>query len=105
MIKHEYHLASDNIAQWTADNLRRQEVTPEFAEKNLTDCIIYIYVGGEDFGLDPWRVTYDWQYRYKPGMRLFVDRHQLRARGFDAGQPGGFIQIPKTTPGANVTGF
>jgi len=88
LIQHEYHAPSDNRAQYVADTLHRQEVTPEFAEQHLINCIIYIYVGGDEFGLDPWRVTDDWQYHYKPGMRLFVQRSDLRALGLNAGEPG-----------------
>lgn len=61
-----------------ADKLDRQEVTPEYANTYLIDKPVFIWVENQiEFGLDPWRMVYDWQYLYKDGMRLFVQKKDL----------------------------
>jgi len=57
LIKHKYVHASDDIAQYTADDCGRQEVTREGAEHAV--CVIGedIYAWSQsnyDMGLDPW---------------------------------------------------
>jgi hypothetical protein len=80
MIPHKYKLASDDPAQWTADQVGRQEVTAEWFWENGVDndLALWIFLEGQfEFGLDPWRLReFD---EVKEGQRLFVQKNQLKS--------------------------
>lgn len=79
MIPHRYINASDDLAQYEADQIGRQEVTLDwFIENGIeNDIALWAWVSDEaaKFGLDPWRlIELD---QVKPWHRLFVQKNQL----------------------------
>lgn len=58
MIPHEYKNASDNLAQFQADKIGRQEVTVDWYLEFMCDEPLFLWTSDEDFecGLDPWRL-------------------------------------------------
>ncbi len=90
MIEHEYRQASDDEAQWSADQIDRQEVTLEFYLEHMTDEAAFIWMDNMDMGLDPWKLTDDPSYFLKEGQRLFVQRKDMRRLGLNPGKPSGW---------------
>lgn len=82
MIPHSYVNASDNPAQYAADQLGRQEVEIDWYLDNMIDAPIFRWVEGqEDLGLDPWRFYYDLpidpETAKERGWRIFVQRKDM----------------------------
>lgn len=83
MIEHKYTKASDNIAQFEADQIGRQEVTVDWYLDNMIDAAVFRWVGDEDaqMGLDPWRYYADLPIEpedaIERGWRLFVQRRDM----------------------------
>lgn len=79
MIKHSYTYASDNEAQWCADQLNRQEVTADWYLENMCDAPLWRWVDGQtEFNLDPWRLCA--MVPDRP-CRLFVQRRDYEEYG------------------------
>lgn len=83
MIPHRYTNASDNIAQFEADCIGRQEVTVDWYLDNMCDAPVFRWTSDEDhgFGLDPWRfyadLPIDPEDVKERGWRLFVQRKDM----------------------------
>ena len=79
MIKHEYLNADENICQWHADEIGRQEVSKEWAETTAIDLDIQLYAWISDeaaeLSLDPWRLIDGPE--DIPNARYFVSRKDL----------------------------
>lgn len=83
-IDHDYKIPSDNLAQYSADEINRQEVTHEFmldhinGAYGLFECC-YFWRGDDaaEMGLDPWQIVDDFEYFHKPDTRVFVERKHL----------------------------
>lgn len=100
MIKHQYINASDDTAQWCADNLDRQEVTARFFLENMPDAPVWGWKPrASEYGMDPWvidpdcDVDHDWN--MLTPLRIFVQREDLRKRGLFEGLPGGRNNLEK----------
>ncbi len=84
MIAHTYTDASDNIAQYEADQIARQEVTVDWYLDNMCDECVFRWVQ-EDYecGGDPWRyyadLPIDAEDAKARGWRLFVQRKNMPA--------------------------
>ncbi len=85
MIVHNYTDASDNLAQYEADQLDRQEVTVDWYLDNMIDACLFRWTGDEDaeLGLDPWRFHMDLPIEPEDakerGWRIFVQRKDMPA--------------------------
>lgn len=85
MVPHKYFNASDNLAQYEADALNRQEVTVDWYLQHMIDASIFIWIGDAhaECGLDPWRFHYDLplepEEMKKLGRRIFVQRKDMPA--------------------------
>ena len=74
MIPHEYTNASDNLAQYCADGIDRQEVTVDWYLDNMIDAPVFRWTCDDDhhYGLDAWRYYAD----------LPIDPEDVKARGW-----------------------
>lgn len=85
VVKHFYGVPSDNVAQYCADELNRQEVTHEFMlnpSLGLGMFDDFYFWRGDDWqemGMDPWQIVDDFDYYAKPDTRVFVERKILIA--------------------------
>jgi hypothetical protein len=85
MVPHDYLNASDNIAQYHADQIGRQEVTVDWYLDNMIDACVFRWTSDDDaaMGLDPWRFYMDLPIEPEDvkerGWRLFVQRDQMPA--------------------------
>ena len=85
MIPHSYLNASDNVAQYHADQIGRQEVTVDWYLDHMIDACVFRWTGDEDeeMGLDPWRYYADLPIEPEDvkarGWRLFVQRRDMPA--------------------------
>ena len=83
MISHSYRNASDNLAQYHADQIDRQEVTVDWYLDNMIDACVFRWTSDEDaeMGLDPWRfymdLPLDPEEVKERGWRLFVQRKDM----------------------------
>ncbi len=85
MIIHRYINASDNPAQYAADQLDRQEITWAFREIfQLYDLVLWQWIDGQE--LDPWRLVDEWP--AEPNVRMFMQRDQLAEAGRLCGKKG-----------------
>ena len=72
-------------AQAAAELCGRQEVNAQWYLDNMLDCAVWAWVGGDEYGLDPWR--YDPEFDVNAltgeiipsGTRLFVQKSDLPA--------------------------
>lgn len=85
MVPHNYTNASDNLAQYEADQIGRQEVTVDWYLDNMIDEPIFRWTSDCDAncGLDPWRYYMDLPIEPEDvkerGWRLFVQRSDMPA--------------------------
>lgn len=83
MVPHNYINASDNIAQYEADLIGRQEVTVDWYLDHMIDAPVFRWVSDEasEFGMDPWRFYADLPIEPEDaiarGWRLFVQRKDM----------------------------
>jgi len=83
MITHNYVSASDNIAQYEADQVDRQEVTVDWYLDHMIDACVFRWTSDEDHmcGLDAWRFYMDLPIEPEDvkdrGWRLFVQRKDM----------------------------
>ena len=83
MVPHKYTNASDNLAQYEADQIDRQEVTVEWYLEHMIDACVFRWMDDEAqaFGLDPWRfymdLPIDPEDVAERGWRLFVQRKDM----------------------------
>lgn len=103
IISHNYVNASDDLAQWDADRIGRQEVTPEwFAQYGVElDLPFLLWVRGWSdeslkSHLTPWIIGNDFGYQYKPGYRVFVQKQDLVRHGFMENVQPESANIPTT---------
>lgn len=89
IIQHNYVDASDDLAQWMADQYGRQEVTPEWFWKHgiELDLPFFFWVRERsedrfDFGMDPWIIGTDFGYQMNSTRRVFVQKKDLVRHGF-----------------------
>lgn len=88
MIPHSYLNANDNLAQFHADQIGRQEVTVDWYLDHMIDACFFRWTGdeNEEMGLDPWRYYADLPIEpedaKKRGWRLFVQRRDMPASIF-----------------------
>ena len=86
MIPHEYTYASENPAQWHADQIDRQEVTADWYLEHMCDAPLFRWVDGQvEYNLDPWRLC-DMVPDFE--CRLFVQRRDYAAWGVDPAEHG-----------------
>lgn len=76
MIEHRYSNATDNLAQYEADKIGRQEVGADWYLEHMCDAPLFAWTSDEDLklGLDPWR--YSSMVPDRP-RRLFVQRKDI----------------------------
>ena len=85
MIVHQYKNASDNLAQYEADQIGRQEVTVDWYLDNMIDACVFRWMDDEaqEMGMDPWRFYMDLPIEPEDvkdrGWRLFVQRKDMPA--------------------------
>lgn len=85
VVAHRYMNASDNLAQYAADLIDRQEVTVDFYLDKMCDEPVFRWTSDEDHkcGLDPWRYYADLPIDAEDvkarGWRLFVQRRNMPA--------------------------
>ena len=85
MVPHSYGNASDNIAQYHADQIDRQEVNVDWYLDNMIDACVFRWTSDDDaeMGLDPWRFYMDLPIEPEDvkerGWRLFVQRSDMPA--------------------------
>ena len=83
MIPHAYVDAGDNLAQYMADLIDRQEVTVDWYLDHMIDAAVFRWTSDEDaqLGLDPWRFHADLPIEPEDvkarGWRLFVQRRDM----------------------------
>lgn len=83
MIPHSYRNASDNLAQYAADQIGRQEVTVDWYLDHMIDAPVFRWTSDDDsqMGLDPWRFYADLPIEPEDvaarGWRLFVQRRDM----------------------------
>lgn len=83
MIPHAYVDASDNLAQYMADLIDRQEVTVDWYLDHMIDAAVFRWTSDDDaqLGLDPWRYHADLPIEPEDvkarGWRLFVQRRDM----------------------------
>jgi len=83
MTPHEYLNASDNLAQYEADQIGRQEVTVGWYFDHMCDEAVFRWTSDEEaeMGLDPWRYYADLPIEPEDaiarGWRLFVQRKDM----------------------------
>lgn len=84
MIAHKYKNASDNRAQWEADQIGRQEVTGDWWREHMCDEPLFAWTSDFDaeMGLDPWRIIDGPD--DLPNARLFVQRKDMNRLGLAA---------------------
>lgn len=104
LVPHFYERPSDNLAQYRADAIDRQQVRGDwlqFRGDRLIDSelvadfpCVYIWRGdnADDLGLDPWHICDDFDYwldcrplTFVKSVKVFVERGHLTAAGLDAG--------------------
>lgn len=85
MIPHSYINASDNLAQYEADLIDRQEVTVDWYLDHMIEAPVFRWTNDEDHscGLDAWRFYADLPIEpedvIERGWRLFVQRKDMPA--------------------------
>lgn len=81
MIRHFYVNASDNPAQYAADQIGRQEVTIDWYLEYMIDEPLFRWIDNADDHNGPWRFHYDLPFEpeemKKKGMRIFVQRKNM----------------------------
>lgn len=83
MIPHTYKDASENVAQYQADLIDRQEVTVDWYLDHMCDESFFRWTSDEDaeIGLDPWRYHMDLpiepEEAVERGWRIFVQRKDM----------------------------
>lgn len=83
MVPHSYTNASENLAQYRADLLDRQEVTVDWYLDHMCDASFFRYTSDEDaeLGLDEWRYHMDMPIEPEDaiarGWRIFVQRKDM----------------------------
>lgn len=83
MVPHLYFNASDNLAQYMADQIGRQEVTVDWYLDHMIDAPLFRWTSDEDadLGLDPWRFYMDLPLEPEEviarGWRIFVQRKDM----------------------------
>lgn len=83
MIAHQYTNASDNLAQYEADLIDRQEVTIDWYLDHMIDAPVFRWTCDEDhqYGLDAWRFYADLPIEPEDaisrGWRVFVQRKDM----------------------------
>lgn len=91
MIPHRYLNPSDNIAQYNADQIGRQEVTADwYINSDMAGETVFGWVGDEaaSLGLDPWRINPDFDVSrdgevIPAHMRLFIQRRDAERLGIE----------------------
>jgi hypothetical protein len=79
MIEHRYTNASDDLPQYIADTLDRQEVTADWYLDYMAEKPVWAWVSTEAYhmGLEPWRLDPDIDIAKAKGWRLFIQRRDL----------------------------
>lgn len=84
MIRHEYTKPSDNMAQYTADQCGRQEVTLDWYWQYgvIFDLAFFRWIDGQaEMNLDPWRfhmdLPIDLEDAKERKWRIFVQKKDL----------------------------
>jgi len=83
VIQHQYRKPSDNLAQYAADLIGRQEVDVDWYLDQMCDAPVFRWTSDEDdaMGLDPWRYYADLPIDPEDvkacGWRLFVQRKDM----------------------------
>lgn len=81
MIPHHYMNASDDLPQYVADTLSRQEVTADWYLDNMADKPLWAWTSTEayEMGLEPWKLNPDVDVAESNGWRLFVQKGDMPA--------------------------